>query len=229
MAAFGGTAPYYEKDGALRAYANRVVILAGVLALVVVVLAAIVLLTRSKPPIIIRVGPDGQATVISGEGGAGVDKKQFANVKDSEVPNDIEKKNFVITFVNMYWGYDEHTLPDHWSKALNMMTHNLSGDVYSKMTAEDTVGNLQSEHDKSDVTITNIEADQSDPLVFHVLATCINMNSKDGKYYTAAKKAESYTIRLVETDRSITDPSGLLISGFKRDEISSEPYTLDQQ
>jgi hypothetical protein len=229
MASFGSSAPYYDKDGALRAYANRVVILAGVLALVVVALAAVVLVTRSKPPIIIRVGPDGQATVISGEGGAGADKKQIANVKESEAPTDIEKKNFVITFVNMYWGYDEHTLPDHWSKAVNMMTRNLARDVYTKMTADDTVGNLQSEHDKSDVTITSIEADQSDPLVFHVLATCIDMNSKDGKYYSAHKKAESYTIRLVETDRSITDPSGLLVLGFKRDEISSEPYTLDQQ
>ncbi len=116
-------------------------------------------------------------------------------MKANEVPTDIEKKNFVITFVNMYWSYDEHTLPDHWSKALNMMTRNLERDVYGKMTTEDTVGNLQSEHDKSDVTLTSIEADQSDPLVFHILATRIDMNSKDGKYYSAQKKAESYTIR----------------------------------
>lgn len=229
MAVFGGTAPYYEKDGALRAYANRVVILAGLLGLVVVVLAAIVLVTRSKPPVIIRIGPDGQATVISPEGGTDVDKKTIENVKVSEVPTEVDKKNVIIGFVNTYWGYDEHTLPDHWSKGLNMMTRNLERDVYGKMTAEGTVGALQSSHDKSDVTITNVEADQADPLVFHVLATRIEMNSKDGKSYTAEKKAESYTIRLVETDRSIANPSGLLISGFKRDEISSEPYTLDQQ
>lgn len=228
MPAFGGTAPYYEKDGALRAYANRVVILAGILVVAVVVLAAIVLVTRSKPPIIIRIGPDGQASVISPEGGK-VNKNLITNVRVSEAPTEIEKKNYVISFVNMYWGYDEHTLPDHWSKALNMMTRNLENDVYGKMTAEDTVGTLQNFHAKSDVTITSIENDQADPLVFHVLATRIDMNSKDGKYYSAEKKAESYTIRLVETDRSIADPDGLLVSGFKRDEISSEPYTLDQQ
>ncbi len=53
MAALGGTAPYYEKDAALRAYANRVFILAGVLALINIVLCSVVLVTRSKPPIII--------------------------------------------------------------------------------------------------------------------------------------------------------------------------------
>jgi hypothetical protein len=229
MAVLGGTAPYYEKDGALRAYANRVVFLCGLLGLVVVVLAAIVLVTRSKPPVIIRVGPDGEATVISPEGGAGINKKTIESVKASEVPTEVDKKNVVIGFVNTYWGYDEHTLPDHWSKALNMLTRNLERDVYGKMTAEGTVGALQGTHDKSDVTITNVEADQADPLVFHVLATRIDMNSKDGKSYSAEKMAESYTIHLVETDRSIANPGGLLVSGFKRDEISSEPYVIEEK
>ncbi len=76
----------------MRAYANRVAILAALLGLVVVVLAAMVLTMR-------------------------------ANAKAHENPTDLEKrKNFVITFVNAYWSYDEFTLPDHWSKALNMMT-----------------------------------------------------------------------------------------------------------
>ncbi len=229
MATFGGTAPYYDKSGDLRAFANRVVILAGVLVIAVVVLAAIVLVTRSKPPIIIRVGPDGQAIVISPEGGVGVSKKTIESVKASEAPTEIDKRSFVKDFVNSYWGYDEHTLPDHWSKALNMMTRQLEKEVYSKMSAEGTVGTLQASHDKSEVTITSIDSDQADPLVYHILATRVDVTANGAKSYSGVKKSEAYTIHLVETDRTIQTPSGLLISGFKRDEISSEPYLLDQQ
>ncbi len=193
MAALGGPAPYYEKDAALRAYANRVVILAAFLGLVVVVLAAIVLTTR-------------------------------ANAKAHKDPSDLEKKkNFVITFVNAYWSYDEVTLPEHWSKALNMMTPTLKQDLYTKMIAKGTVAELENEHDKSELTLFSIEADQSDTMIFHVLATRVDTTSKDGRSYSAEKKAEFYTIRMV------TYPSGLLVSDFKRDEIASEPYTLNKQ
>jgi VirB8 protein len=229
MSALGGSAPYYEKDGALRAYANRAWILCGILVVAVVVLSAIVLVTRSKPPVIIRVGPDGEARVISPEGTSGVSKRTIESVKASQAPTELEKKNFVISFVNTYWSYDEHTLPDHWSKALNMMTRSLSKDVYGKMTAEATVGTLQAEHDKVDMTITNVEEDQADQLVFHVLATRVEIMAKDAKSYAGTKTAESYTIHLVETDRSIQNPAGLLVSGFKRDVISTEPYLVDQQ
>jgi len=229
MAALGGTAPFYEKDAALRAYANRVAILAGCLGLVVVVLAAIVLFTRAKPPLIIRIGADGKATVISPDGAPDVDKNLIASVKASQAPTPLEKTTFVTDFVNLYWSYDEHSLPEHWSKAFKMMTGNLARDVYTKMTAEGEVGKLQGEHDKSEITITNMEADEKDPLVFHILATRIEIKSKDGINYTAEKKAESYTIHLVETDRTSRTPSSLLVLSFKRDEITSEPYTIEQQ
>lgn len=228
MAVFGGTAPYYEKDGALRAHANRVAILCAILVLAVVVLAAIVLVTRSKPPVIIRVGPDGAATVISPDD-VGVGKKTIEGVRASQAPTELEKKTFIISFVNTYWGYDEDTISDHWSKALNMMTIQLEKEVYGKMKAEGTVGVLQAEHHQSKVTITSLETDQADPFIYHIFATRVDILSNEPKSYVGTKSAESYTIHLVEADRSIRNPSGLLISGFKKDLISSEPYTVPQQ
>jgi hypothetical protein len=228
MAVFGGTAPYYEKDGALRAHANRVAILCAILVLAVVVLAAIVLVTRSKPPLIIRVGPDGAATVISPEG-VGVGKKTLESVRASQAPTETDKKSFIISFVNNYWGYDENTISDHWSKALNVMTSQLEKEVFSKMTAEGTVGVLQAEHHQSRVTITSLDVDQADPFVYHIFATRIDILSNEPKSYVGTKSAESYTIHLVQADRSMKNPSGLLISGFKKDLISSEPYVVAQQ
>lgn len=229
MAVFGGSAPYYNKDGALRAHANRVVVLASVLALVVVVLAAIVLVTRSKPPLVIRIGPDGQASVISPTGTAHATRKLVASAAVSEAPNETEKEAFVVRFVNAYWGYDEHTIADHWSQALNMMTSQLERAIFSKMSSDGTVGTLQSQHVKSTVTITSIESDQADPLVYHVLASRIEVKATGSKSYTATKNAEEYTIHLVEAQRSIRNPSGLLVSGFTVNRISGEPYLLDQQ
>jgi hypothetical protein len=110
-----------------------------------------------------------------------------------------------------------------------MMTRQLEKEVYSKMSAEGTVGTLQASHDKSEVTITSIDSDQADPLVYHILATRVDITANGPKSYSGVKKSEAYTIHLVETDRTIQTPSGLLISGFKRDEISSEAYLLDQQ
>jgi hypothetical protein len=198
------------------------------LALVVAIEGAIILVTRTKPPVIIRVGPDGQASVISPVGGT-VNQKLLKDVKTSAVPSDNEKHYYVTTFVNFYWSYDEHTLTDHWSAAMNMMTKNLRNDVYKKITDENSISNIETSHEKSVVTISSIDADQNDPLTYHVLATRIDTHATDAKNYTGTKFAEAYTINLVETDRTPHNPSGLIVAGFKRDVISSEPYTLDQQ
>lgn len=214
---------YYEKDGALRAYANRVLILAVVLGFAVVVLGAIVFASRVKPPTIIRIGPDGQTTVISPEGQphSGAPPATLQQIKTSEAPTDLEKKSYVMNFVKLYWGYDEHTLTQNWANAMNMMTRNLEQNVLSKLQSDNTVGRLQEAHTRSVVTITSAEADSADPLVYHVLGTRTTSSIGDGRE-NAQKMAESYTIRLVETDRTVNDPSGLLIADFKIEQISSD-------
>jgi len=67
MASMSKAPPFWEADGALRAYANRMAVVACCLALAVAGLASEVIITRVKPPTVIRIGADGQATVISPE------------------------------------------------------------------------------------------------------------------------------------------------------------------
>jgi hypothetical protein len=58
---------YYEMDGALRAYANRMAVLGlscGVLAIASLGLFAYV---RLQPPVVIRVDQTGEATVVAGD------------------------------------------------------------------------------------------------------------------------------------------------------------------
>ena len=56
------TPRFYEMDGALRAYANRSIVVAGVMGLVALFAVAGFLFVRMEPPTVIRVASDGQAT-----------------------------------------------------------------------------------------------------------------------------------------------------------------------
>jgi len=56
MASMSKAPPFWEADGALRAYANRMAVVACCLALAVAGLASEVIITRVKPPTVIRIG-----------------------------------------------------------------------------------------------------------------------------------------------------------------------------
>src|SRR5579859_3109234 len=80
---------YYEHDGALRAYANRAMVLAFICvptALVAVALAAYV---RLQPPTVIRVDSGGSATILSDK--PGVAKPVLVSQGASAEPSDFEK------------------------------------------------------------------------------------------------------------------------------------------
>ena len=57
---------YYEHDGALRAYANRAMVLACSMSLLAFLSLAFAIYVRMQPPTIIRVNADGESTVLSG-------------------------------------------------------------------------------------------------------------------------------------------------------------------
>jgi len=59
------TPKFYEMDGALRAYSNRSIVLAGIMGLVALIAVAGFLFVRMEPPTVIRVGANGQASVVS--------------------------------------------------------------------------------------------------------------------------------------------------------------------
>src|SRR5579872_2675521 len=61
-----GYTKYFEHDGALRAYANRMMWFGISAVLISFVLALLVFYVRVQPPTVIRIAADGQATVVSG-------------------------------------------------------------------------------------------------------------------------------------------------------------------
>ena len=221
MASMSKAPPFWEADGALRAYANRMAVVACCLALAVAGLASEVIITRVKPPTVIRIGADGQATVISPETHGVAAPAQLEDIHAGEAPTALEKEHFVVSFVNEYMGYDEHTLSENWAAALNMMTANLKQDVLKKMQQDNTVGQLQDQHARSVVTISEAQADGNDPLTWHIYATrSVSRLSERREVYQ--KLAEAYTVRLVEGIRSVNDPSGLMVAEFHSQQISAD-------
>ena len=214
---------FWEADGALRAYANKVSIIAVVLGLSNMGLGAALVFTRSRPPTVISVSADGKASVVGATVANGPQENLTRDQTIArEIPSDIEKKNYVLTFVNQYMGYDQHTISDHWAAAMNMMTSNLQDIVKAELTSSNAVGKYEADHTRSLVAITSMQPDPNDPLMWHVYASRTVTQLK-GKQEVAQKLIESYTVRLVDTGtRTELNPSGLLIAEFKTQNLSAD-------
>jgi hypothetical protein len=101
---------YYEHDGALRAYANRAMLLALIsipTALIAVGLAAYV---RLQPPTVIRVNVDGSVVGMSADssGAKTVSVSQGSNT----APNEFERRAYARLFLERYLNFS----PDNVSK-----------------------------------------------------------------------------------------------------------------
>jgi hypothetical protein len=214
------TPHFFEADGALRAYANRMFISLVCVSLLAVALGIAVIMTRVKPPTVIRVAADGTASVISPDG-QGQTRPDIQGVKEEEAPSPLDRQHFVATFAKNYMGYDEHTLGENWAAALSMMTSNLKQSTLQQMQEDNTVGQLQEQHTRSFVTITSTQVDPNDTLTWHIYATRkVSRVMETREIYQ--KLAEAYTIRLVEGTRSVSDPSGLMVAEFHIQQISSD-------
>src|SRR5207248_4981606 len=80
---------YYEHDGALRAYANRAMLLAFICAPTALIAIALAAYVRLQPPTVIRVDSSDAAIVIGGKPAAAKSPMFVSQGIDAE-PNEIE-------------------------------------------------------------------------------------------------------------------------------------------
>src|SRR5437868_14499971 len=94
---------YYEHDGALRAYANRAMVLAFICVPTTLLAVALAAYVRLQPPTVIRVDSAGSAIVIGDKPGTTrpVLVSQGANAE----PNDFEKSAYVRLFLDRYLSF----------------------------------------------------------------------------------------------------------------------------
>src|SRR5437016_484928 len=166
--ASGTTAPerlryshYYEHDGALRAYANRAMVLAFLCVPTTMLALAFAAYVRLQPPTVIRVDENGQATIL-GVKKPGVSVTQG---RGSE-PTEFEKRAFVRLFLERYLNFSPTNVSRNWADSLNMMTANLRRTAYTGMQKDDFIGKIEDDQTTSEFQMRSLEASKEDPLTY---------------------------------------------------------------
>ncbi len=109
-----GYTKYFEHDGALRAYANRMMWFGFSAVLISFVLALLLFYVRVQPPTVIRIAANGEATVVSGATTTprtplGFMSALAASSAPGEQPADIEGRAVVRRFLENYLTYTPTT------------------------------------------------------------------------------------------------------------------------
>src|SRR5437016_14108456 len=111
---------YYEHDGALRAYANRAMVLAFLCVPTTMLALAFAVYVRLQPPTVIRVDDTGQASVV----GRNNSTLSVTQGPGSE-PSDFETRAFVRVVLERYLSFSPSNVSRNWADSLNMMSANL--------------------------------------------------------------------------------------------------------
>ncbi len=212
---------FYEMDGALRAYSNRSLVIAGVMGLTAFVAVVGFLFVRMQPPTVIKVNGSGEAEVVSPYGAhRGILPAVFAAAQ-STGPDDYEKQAFVKQFLGHYLTYDPHTLGQNWADALNMMTSNLRHAALGQLQKDNTVGKLEDEQAMSTLKLSHLESLKEDPLTYEVFGVR-TVHRMVNDHEKIDQLVEQYHLRLVSMERSADNPDGLLVGEYWSKQIEGE-------
>ena len=218
---------YYEMDGALRAYANRMAVLGmtcGVLATVALSLFAYV---RLQPPVVIRVDSAGEATVVGGDtvkvGATGLMNvmKVSASGRDNS-PDEVEGRAIVRKFLATYLTYTPANVERQYAEALNMMTLNFRQLTMNKFREEDVLGKVKTDAITSSIKIRSIEPAQGMPWAFQVFAAKEVHRLNQQRIEYTEKMVCRYQVRLVFVGRSALNPTGLYVGEFWEQQMVGE-------
>lgn len=211
---------YYEHDGALRAYANRAMLLAFLsvpTALIAVVFAGYV---RLQPPTVVRIDSSGTAIVV---GQKQIPQKAAVLVSQgvSTEPNDFEKEAYVRLFLDRYLNFSPDSVNRNWSDGLNMMTANFRRVTLSAIAQNNIIGRIQDDQITSVFHLRSLEPAKDDPLSFTAFGVK-EVHRMHDHQETSDKLVGEFHIRLITEKRSQENPSGLLIADYGERLIEGE-------
>jgi len=213
---------YYEHDGMLRAYANRAMLLAMIFGVLAMGSLGFAMYVRIQPPTVIRVDKDGNALVVGGpRNGKVATISLSADPSAGVAPTDLEGRAVVRQFLRRYLAYTPDSVDRNLSEALNMMTANLRVYSMNKLRDEDTVGKIKNDHMISDFEIRSMEHVKGTPWTYIVFGVKEVHRVKNATEATDQIVGQ-YNMRLVETARSETNPSGLLVAEYGEQQMVGE-------
>ena len=207
---------YYEHDGALRAYANRAMMLAFLCIPVTILALGFAVYVRLQAPTVIRVDENGQATVL------GVRKPSISVTQGpGSEPTEFEKRAFVRLFLERYLNFSPTNVSQNWADSLNMMTANLRRTAYAGMQKDDFIGKIEDDQTTSEFQPRSLEVAKDDPLTYTVFGVK-EVHHIHEHNETIDKVVSEFHVRLLFERRSEENPSGLLIGEYWEREIEGE-------
>jgi hypothetical protein len=217
---------YYEYDGMLRAYANRVVVMAFAFAVVAAASLGFAIYVRVQPPTIIRVNADGEASVVGAAAGA-LDLAALPETAaaqrttDGRAPTELEARAVVRSFLERYLAYTPGTVDQNLAQALGMMTANFRAYTLGRLRDEDVIGKIKADRIISEFSIRTIETVDGAPWTF-VAFGVKEVHRVRQSTESTDRIVGRYNVRLVEDRRSETNPSGLLVAEFSEQQMVGE-------
>jgi hypothetical protein len=207
---------YYEHDGALRAYANRAMVLAFLCVPIALLALGFAVYVRLQPATVIRVDANGEATVL------GQTRPSITLVSGTEsAPTDFEKRAFVRLFLERYLNFSPTNVSRNWAESLNMMSGNLRRTAYTAMQKENTIGQVEDDQTSSEFQMRSLEAAKDDPLTYTAFGVK-EVHHVHEHNETIDKVVSEFQVRLVIERRSETNPSGILIAEYWERAIEGE-------
>jgi hypothetical protein len=206
---------YYEMDGALRANANRAWLLAFLTIPIALLAIGFAIFVRMQPPTVIRIGPNGDASVLGKPARGAVN--DLANSGTDEFLDEAFVKRFLIGYLN----YSPSDVDDHWASSLNMMTRNLRAYTLKAMGDDDTRGKIDDGQIQSVFHLREIDAVGGEPLTYLVYGVKDVHRLSNGNESTDHFVNE-YHIRLIADRRSDVNPDGLWIAEYSERPIDGE-------
>jgi hypothetical protein len=219
---------YYEMDGALRAYANRMAVLGLTCGAVAILSLGLFAYVRLQPPVVIRVDEAGEATVVGGDtvriqnGLLNIARASADFDRVGSAPSDIEGRAVVRKFLMTYLTYTPANVERQYADALNMMTLNFSTFTMNRFREDDTLGRIKADSITSSIKIRSIEPVPGMPWVYQVFAAKEIHRLSSQRIEQTEKMVCRYQVRLVFGGRSQVHPTGLLVGEFWEQQMVGE-------
>ena len=219
---------YYELDGSLRANANRAWLLAFLTIPIALLAIGFAVFVRIQPPTVIRIGPNGDASVLG--------KPARGSVSDLATggTDQFLDEAFVKRFLSSYLNYSPTDVDDHWAASLNMMTRNLRAYTLKALQDSDTRGKIDAGQIQSVFHLRELDPVTGEPLTFLAYGVKDVHHLSNGTE-TTDHLVNEYRLRLIADKRSDVNPDGLWIAeyserpidGERRDQILAAPDRKD--
>ena len=206
---------YYEMDGALKANANRAWLLAFLTIPIALVAIGFAIFVRLQPPTIIRIGPNGDASVLGRPAKGAVTDLATAGT------DQFLDEAFVRRFLTSYLNYSPADVDDHWAASLNMMTRNLRSYTLKAMADDNTRGKIDDGQIQSVFHLREIDTVPGEPLTYLAYGVKDVHQLSNGTEITVHFVNE-YRVRLIPDRRSDVNPDGLWIAEYSERPIDGE-------